>query len=211
MSDSTGCRLYLVTPPQLDDPNAFATSLREVIEAGDVACIQLRLKGAGDEEILKTIDLMLPVCEQTDTALILNDRPDLAAKSGCDGVHIGPDDMPYSEARTVMGEDASIGVSCGASRHLAMTLADDGADYVAFGAFFETKTKEDTDEATVELLEIWSQTTNVPAVAIGGITPENCSPLVSAGADFLAVSSGVWNHPDGPESAVRLFSERMAE
>ena len=211
MSDSKGCRLYLVTPPQLDDPDAFATNLREVIEAGDVACIQLRLKGARDEEILKSIDLLLPVCEQTDTALILNDRPDLATKSGCDGVHIGPDDMPYSEARAIMGEDASIGVSCGASRHLAMTLADDGADYVAFGAFFETKTKEDTDTATVELLEIWSQTTNVPAVAIGGITPENCSPLVSAGADFLAVSSGVWNHPNGPKNAVRLFSERMTE
>ena len=182
-----------------------------VIEAGDVACVQLRLKGSNDDQVLKTVDLLLTICEQTDTALILNDRPDLAAKSGCDGVHIGPEDMPYSEARAIMGDEAAIGVSCGASRHLAMTLADKGADYVAFGAFFETQTKENTSTATTELLEIWSQTTNVPVVAIGGITPENCGPLVTAGADFLAVSAGVWNHPDGPKTAVRLFSERMAE
>ncbi len=211
MSDAEGCRLYLITPPQLDAPEDFAKKLPAVIEAGDVACVQLRLKGSNDDQVLKTVDLLLTICEQTDTALILNDRPDLAAKSGCDGVHIGPEDMPYSEARAIMGDEAAIGVSCGASRHLAMTLADKGADYVAFGAFFETQTKENTSTATTELLEIWSQTTNVPVVAIGGITPENCGPLVTAGADFLAVSAGVWNHPDGPKTAVRLFSERMAE
>lgn len=211
MSDSTNCRLYLITPPQLDDPKDFATKLPKVVEAGDVACVQLRLKGANDDEILRCVDLLLPVCVQTDTALILNDRPDLAAKSGCDGVHIGPEDTPFAEARTIMGDDASIGVSCGGSRHLAMKLADEGADYVAFGAFFETTTKENTDLANIEVLEIWSQTTTVPAVAIGGITPDNCGPIISAGADFLAVSSGVWHHPDGPQSAVRLFSERMAE
>lgn len=211
MSDAEGCRLYLITPPQLDAPEDFAKKLPAVIEAGDVACVQLRLKGSNDDQVLKTVDLLLTICEQTDTALILNDRPDLAAKSGCDGVHIGPEDMPYSEARAIMGDEAAIGVSCGASRHLAMTIADKGADYVAFGAFFETQTKENTSTATTELLEIWSQTTNVPVVAIGGITPENCGPLVTAGADFLAVSAGVWNHPDGPKTAVRLFSERMAE
>ncbi len=211
MSDTEDCRLYLITPPQLDAPEDFAKKLPAVIEARDVACIQLRLKGSNDDQVLKTVDLLLPICEQTNTALILNDRPDLAAKSGCDGVHIGPEDMPYSEARAIMGDEAAIGVSCGASRHLAMTLADKGADYVAFGAFFETQTKENTSTATTELLEIWSQTTNVPVVAIGGITPENCGPLVTAGADFLAVSAGVWNHPDGPKTAVRLFSERMAE
>jgi thiamine-phosphate pyrophosphorylase len=211
VSDAEGCRLYLITPPQLDAPEDFAKKLPAVIEAGDVACVQLRLKGSNDDQVLKTVDLLLTICEQTDTALILNDRPDLAAKSGCDGVHIGPEDMPYSEARAIMGDEAAIGVSCGASRHLAMTLADKGADYVAFGAFFETQTKENTSTATTELLEIWSQTTNVPVVAIGGITPENCGPLVTAGADFLAVSAGVWNHPDGPKTAVRLFSERMAE
>lgn len=211
MSDTEDCRLYLITPPQLDAPEDFAKKLPAVIEAGDVACVQLRLKGSNDDQVLKTVDLLLTICEQTDTALILNDRPDLAAKSGCDGVHIGPEDMPYSEARAIMGDEAAIGVSCGASRHLAMTIADKGADYVAFGAFFETQTKENTSTATTELLEIWSQTTNVPVVAIGGITPENCGPLVTAGADFLAVSAGVWNHPDGPKTAVRLFSERMAE
>lgn len=210
MSGSEPCRLYLISPPNLDDAAHFASNLPSILGAGDVACLQLRLKKANDEEILQAIGSILPVCEQADVALILNDRPDLAAKSGCDGVHIGTKDMPYEDARAIVGEDASVGVTCGSSRHLAMTLADAGADYVAFGAFFPSSTKTDTEKATLDLLEVWSQTTNVPCVAIGGITPENCKPIINAGADFLAVSSAVWNHSDGPESAVRLFTEHMA-
>ncbi len=210
MSNSEPCRLYLITPPELDDAALFASNLPNIFAAGDVACLQLRLKTSSDEEILQAIGFLQPVCEQADVALILNDRPDLAAKSGCDGVHIGVEDMPYEDARATVGEDAAVGVSCAASRHLAMTLADAGADYVAFGAFFPSPTKSDTESASLDLLEIWSQTTNVPCVAIGGITPDNCTPIIKAGADFLAVSSAVWNHPDGPETAVRLFTERMA-
>lgn len=209
MSDIGRCRLYLITPPRIDDPGSFATGLEPVLNAGDVACIQLRLKNVSDEDVVRAIEALKPICERTETALILNDRPDIAAKTGCDGVHVGAEDAPYAEARAIMGDDAAVGVTCGASRHLAMTLAEAGADYVAFGAFFPTTTKLETESATVELIEIWVQTTTVPCVAIGGITPENCGPLVAARADFLAVSSAVWDHPDGPETAVRLFSERM--
>ncbi len=210
MSQPVRCRLYLVTPPKLDDLNEFTASLPRVFEAGDVACLQLRLKNVGDDEIQRAISALLPICAEAEIALILNDRADLAAETGCDGVHIGPEDMSYAEARKLVGDDATVGVSCKSSRHLAMGMAEDGADYVAFGAFFPSATKENTEPASIEVLEVWAETTNVPCVAIGGITVDNCAPLVAAGADFLAVSAGVWGHPDGPSTAVRLFSERMA-
>ena len=210
MSEALSCRLYLITPPQLDDPIAFAAALPPVIEAGDVACLQVRLKNVDDTLIRQTVDALLPICTTHDVALILNDRPDLAFETGCDGVHIGPDDMPYEDARRIVGNDATVGVSCQASRHVAMKLADAGADYVAFGAFFPSQTKADTETAPLDELEIWSETTNVPWVAIGGITPDNCRPLIEAGADFLAVSSGIWAYPEGPATAACLFREQMS-
>lgn len=209
MSDPDGCQLYLISPPVLTVLNGFENNLKSVLEPDFVACLQLRLKGVEDDQIRAAATRLLPICEQTDTALILNDRPDLAAELGCDGVHIGPEDMSYGAARQLMGPEAVIGVSCQSSRDLAMSLAAEGADYVAFGAFFPTQTKEGTETATPEILEIWSEMTTVPCVAIGGITPENCRPLVEAGADFLAACSAVWSHPDGPQTAIRLFSERL--
>ena len=109
-----------------------------------------------------------------------------------------------------MGGRAMIGVTCHASRHLAMEAAEAGADYVAFGAFFPTGTKDAKARAPLEILEWWQDIALTPCVAIGGITPENCGPLVEAGADFLAVIGSVWNHPDGPAAAVRAFERAMA-
>jgi thiamine-phosphate pyrophosphorylase len=152
----------------------------------------------------------MPVAQARDVAFILNDRPDLAAELGCDGVHVGPDDMPYAEARRIVGAGAIVGVSCKDSRHRAMTAAEHGADYVAFGAFYPSSTKDVTGELSPEIIEIWSTTTTVPCVAIGGITPDNCAPLIAAGADFLAASGGVWNWPSGPVEAVRAFGRKMA-
>jgi len=153
----------------------------------------------------------MPICHANDVAFILNDRPDLARDLGCDGVHIGPDDMPYKQARSMIGADAMIGVSCKNSRHLAMEFAEQGADYVAFGPFFESTTKnvDDVEPADPEVLNIWAETTNVPCVAIGGITVANCEPLIAAGADFLAVSSGIWNYADGPAAAVKAFNAKF--
>lgn len=209
MSDEPRCRLYLITPdiPDLAD---FARLLDETLDAGDVACVQLRLKGADDETIEAHVKKLMPVCHRHDVAFILNDRPDLAKAFKCDGVHIGADDIPYDEARRIMGPDATVGVTCKDSRHLAMELAEAGADYVAFGAFFPTTTKQDTVPADPEVIEIWSETTTVPCVAIGGITVENCEPLVKAGADFIAVCSGVWKYPQGPAAAVRDFNAVFA-
>ncbi|MGZ5929850.1 MAG: thiamine phosphate synthase [Rhizomicrobium sp.] len=202
MSD---CRLYLISPPHLSPAN-FVIPLREALDGGDVASFQLRLKTVDDDAIRRATDLLRPIVQAAGIAFILNDRPDLAKELGCDGVHIGQEDASYAEARAAMGASGIVGVTCHDSRHLAMEAAEAGADYVAFGAFFPTRTKEPKTQADIELLRWWAQTMVVPCVAIGGITVQNAPALIEAGADFVAVSAGVWEHPDGPEAAVKAFN-----
>lgn len=204
------CRLYLVTPPALE-PAAFVDPLAAALDSGDVGCVQLRLKDVDDDTVRRAVERLRPVVQDRGVAFILNDRPDLAAETGCDGVHIGQSDWPYRRARAAVGKDAIVGVTCHDSRHLAMVAAEDGADYVAFGAFFPTTTKPSEYRPEPDLLAWWSEMMEVPCVAIGGITPDNCAPLVRAGADFLAVVTAVWNHPDGPGAAVRAFNAAIAE
>jgi thiamine-phosphate pyrophosphorylase len=199
------CRLYLITPPKIADLAAFLKALEEALGAGDVAALQVRLKDVADAEIERVTRAVLPVAQAKGVAVILNDRPDLAAKLGCDGVHVGQDDAPYAEARRIVGPNGTVGVTCHDSRHLAMEAAEAGADYVAFGAFFPTSTKDAPTRCDLETLTIWQETMQTPCVAIGGITPENCAPVVRAGADFLAVSAAVWAHPKGPAAAVKAF------
>jgi thiamine-phosphate pyrophosphorylase len=151
-----------------------------------------------------------PIAAARGVALILNDRPDLAAALDCDGVHVGQSDASCAEARRLVGKDRIVGVTCHDSRHLAMEAAEAGADYVAFGAFFPTDTKDAPTRADIEILSIWQESMLIPCVAIGGITVDNCRPLVTAGADFLAVSAGVWKHPDGPAAAVKAFNAEIA-
>ena len=202
-------RLYLITPSALE-PQSFAGKLAEALDAGDVACVQLRLKNANDDAIRRAADILRPVAQQRGAAFLMNDRADLALSCGCDGVHVGPEDTPYAEARALLGPERIVGVTCRDSRHEAIAAAEAGADYIAFGAFFPTKTKEAKARAEPEILRWWSEIMTVPCVAIGGITPENCSPLVKAGADFLAVISAVWDHPQGPAAAVKAFAQAIA-
>jgi thiamine-phosphate pyrophosphorylase len=201
------CRLYLISPERLEHPAIFADELRLALDGGDVAAFQLRLKGVDDEAVARAADTLRPVCQQRGVAFFMNDRPDLAVKLDCDGVHVGQEDMPYAEARRIVGPERQIGVTCKASRDLAMTAGEAGADYVAFGAFFPSSTKTVTNPASLEIIEWWSELFEIPCVAIGGITVENCKPVIAAGADFLAVAGGVWNGKDGPEAAVRAFNE----
>jgi len=205
------CRLYLITPPRIDDLAAFGRTLAETLDAGDVAALQIRLKDVPDEVIAAAVDVLGTIARARDVAVILNDRPDLAARLACDGVHVGQSDASYAEARRMMGPDAMIGVTCHDSRHLAMEAAEAGADYVAFGAFFPTSTKDAATTADPEILSIWQETMAVPCVAIGGITADNAAGLAAAGADFLAVSAGVWNHPAGPAAAVKALNAAIAE
>ena len=208
------CRLYLITPPRLE-PAAFADTFKAALDAGDVACVQLRLKTETEETadaatIRRATEILMPIAQERGVAFLINDRADIAAEMGADGVHVGQDDTPYEEARRFVGPDRIVGVTCHNSMHLAMEAADAGADYVAFGAFFPTGTKAAKTKASPELLRQWSEVTTVPCVAIGGITVENCGTLVEAGADFLAVIGGVWAHPQGPAAAVRAFNEAIS-
>jgi thiamine-phosphate pyrophosphorylase len=204
------CRLYLITPPVLDDLANFGHSLAQALDAGDVAALQVRLKDVSDDIVAAAVDVLTPIAHSRGVAMILNDRPDLAARLGCDGVHVGQDDASCVEARRIMGKHAMVGVTCHNSRHLAMEAAEAGADYVAFGAFFPTATKDASTRAEPEILTIWQESMQIPCVAIGGITAQNARPLAAAGADFLAVSGGVWAHADGPAAAVKALNAEIA-
>ena len=216
MTNAPACRLYLVTPPELD-LDVFAPQLAEALDAGDIACVQVRLKAPGDayktaetDLIRRACDRLRPIAQERGVAFLVNDRPDIAAETGCDGVHIGQKDAAYAEARRIVGKDAIVGVTCHDSRHFAMVAGEQGADYVAFGAFYPTNTKPRLYEPTPEILEWWSEIMEIPCVAIGGITAENCAPLVRAGADFIAVVTAVWNHPDGPGAGVKALNAAIA-
>jgi thiamine-phosphate pyrophosphorylase len=199
------CRLYLLTPPTIE-VTAFAATLERALDGGDMASLQLRLKDVSDDDIRRATEALMPIAQARDVAFILNDRPDLAAELGADGVHIGQEDATYAQARAALGPGKIVGVTCHNSRHLAMDAAEAGADYVAFGAFYATQTKQPKAAAAPEILRWWSELMVVPCVAIGGIIVENAPPLIEAGADFLAVSAGVWQHPQGPAAAVKAFN-----
>lgn len=199
------CRVYLITPPKFD-PAPFAKLMQAALDADDVAAVQLRLKDVSDDEWKRAIDALRPVCQARDVAFLLNDRADLVKPFGCDGVHVGQDDMPAVQARKLIGPDLTLGVTCKGSRDLAMQAGEDGADYVAFGAFFPSNTKDVTNQVDPEVLAWWHEMMELPSCAIGGITPGNCGPLVRAGTDFLAVVGCVWNHPDGAAAGVKALN-----
>jgi len=157
------------------------------------------------------IDVIAPIAQARGVAVIMNDRPDLAARFDCDGVHIGQSDGTLAEARRIVGKERMVGVTCHDSRHLAMEAAEGGADYVAFGPGRAPEVAELTTRAEPEILSIWQETMEIPCVAIGGITADNAQGLAAAGADFLAVSAGVWNHPQGPEAAVKALNAAIAQ
>lgn len=206
MSDT---RLYLITPSSFE-LSEFAGNLAEALEGGDVASVQLRMKESYDEDIIEAAKALIPICHAKDVAFIINDRADIAKNVGADGVHIGQEDMTLKEARDIVGEDRIIGVTCKDSKHLSMTAGEQGADYVAFGAFYPTTTKSTTTIASPETLSWWQDLFEIPCVAIGGINAENAGALAKAGADFVAVCSGVWDHRDGPGAAVAAINKAIS-
>lgn len=202
------CQIYLITPPEITDMDAFLKDLDAALSAAPVACLQIRLKTLTEDlDIIHAADRIVPICKQYGTMVVMNDRPDIVEACGADGAHIGQEDMDYFDAREVLGEEAIIGVTCHNSRELAFQAAYAGADYVAFGAFFDTPTKDAKTRAELEMLTWWQEAVEIPCVAIGGINPNNAQAVITAGADFIAVSSGVWNWPDGPAASVKRLSE----
>ena len=203
--DREPCKLYLISP--LDVGGPFPGRLARALDAGGadnpVAAFQFRLKGVDQHEAARLAAPLQEICAAHDVTFIVNDSIGLAKRIGADGVHLGQEDGTVAEARQALGREAQIGVTCHGSRHLAMEAGDAGADYVAFGAFFPTMTKDVSHHAEADVLAWWQGLFEIPCVAIGGITPENCAPLVAAGADFLAVSGAVWNGDE--EAAVQSF------
>lgn len=207
MTDQT-CQLYLISP--LDVGGDFPAQLEAALSAGPVAAFQFRVKDIDQHDAAALAEPLQAICAVHEVAFIVNDSVALAKRLKADGVHLGQGDDDVREAREILGSDAQIGVTCHNSRHLAMEAAEAGADYVAFGAFYPTSTKQVEHVAELDTLQKWSRVTEIPCVAIGGITAENAKPLIEAGADFLAVSSAVWNHPQGPAEAVKAFNALLA-
>lgn len=198
------CQLYLISPPQIGKD--FAEQLKAALDAAPVAAFQLRLKGLDEDAIAVAAEPLQRICADREVAFIINDSAALAKRLGADGVHLGQGDGDVREARALLGPSVQIGVTCHDSRHLAMDAGEAGADYVAFGAFFPSRTKETQHRPDPSILSWWSTLFELPCVAIGGITVANAAPLVRAGADFLAVSSAVWGHAGGPAEGVRAFT-----
>ncbi len=203
-----GCRLYLISPPAID-LDVFARELTAALGAGDVACFQLRLPGADDPALERAIATLAPIAQARDVAFLVDGRPDLALKHGCDGVHVAFDDG-LQALRKKLGPDMILGVGCGSSSHAAMEAGEAGADYVSFGPFFDSANAAAEERPEIDMLRNWALTMTVPAVAIGGVTVENCADLVRAGADFLAVLGGVWGRSGGAPAAVAAFNSAIA-
>ena len=208
MTQKISTQLYLISP--LDVSGGFPERLERALDEGEglITAFQFRVKGMDQHEAAALAEPLQQICADREVAFIVNDSIPLAKRLGADGVHLGQGDGDLTEAREELGKDAQIGVTCHASRHLAIEAGEAGADYVAFGAFFDSATKQTEHRADLNLLEWWSAMVEIPCVAIGGITPSNCRPLVDAGADFLAVSGAVWS---GDEvAAVKAFKEQIS-
>ncbi|MEP1231123.1 MAG: thiamine phosphate synthase [Litorimonas sp.] len=217
MSDpNTACQIYLLTPPVIDDIGTFCAQLKSALATGHVSVLQIRLKETNgdtldDSALIQAAKPIVDICKAAGVSVVLNDRPDLAAQLGADGAHIGQNDMDYFSSRDVLGGDAILGVTCHNSKELAFAAASAGADYVAFGAFFDTPTKAPKSRAELEILSWWQEAVEIPSVAIGGITVDNAAQIISAGADFIAVCSGVWNYKGGPDTALEQLSQLCLE
>ena len=205
----TPCLLYLISP--LDVGGDFPDRLTAALDAGPVAAFQFRVKGLEQHEAARLAEPLQAICAARDVAFIVNDDVALAKRLDADGVHLGQGDGDPRDARRELGANAQIGVTCHASRHMAMEAGEAGADYVAFGAFYPTTTKAVEHHADPEILEWWQGMFELPCVAIGGITIDNARVLIDAGADFLAVSGAVWAHPDGPAAAVQAFNALLKD
>jgi thiamine-phosphate pyrophosphorylase len=210
MSDPS-CQLYLISP--LDVSGTFPDRLARALDVAEVAAFQFRVKGLAEHDAARLAEPLQRICAGRDGAFIVNDSGGLAKRLGADGVHLGQDDGTVADARARLGREAQIGVTCHASRHLAMEAGEAGADYVAFGAFFPSSTKDTRHVAEADLLQWWSSLFELPCVAIGGITVHNCTPLVKAGADFLAVSNAVWGGDEvaGIQALTAAISAALAE
>ncbi len=206
------CGFYLVTPLGLTNGSialdAFVQSFAAVLDAAPIDAVLLRAGSTEgslpDDSLKQQIALLLPQAHARGAPLVLEGRADLAASEGCDGVHLVADKRKITAVRRALGTDAIVGAAAGHSRHEGMEAGEAGADYIAFGLFDPAP-----EPPAVELLEWWQEMMEPPCVALGGVTLENAAALAAAGADFLALRNALWNHPQGPAKAAKLFLKAL--
>lgn len=194
--------LYLITPDETDT-DRLLQRVDAVLASGTL--LQYRNKSAAPALRRAQVEALLPLCRRHGVPLIVNDDWRLAQATGTDGAHLGRDDGTLRQARAALPADAILGASCYDSMDLARNAVDAGASYVAFGAFFPSPTKPGARRASTQLLRD-AASLNIPKVAIGGIRPENVPSLIAAGADLVAVISGIFDAPD-PAAAARAYRD----
>jgi len=193
--------LYAVTRQRYPDLRRLGREVQAALEGG-AAMIQFRDKSNDPEWRLDAARHLKALCEASNTVLIINDDAQLARAAGADGVHLGREDASIAVARNQAGEKLIVGVSCYNDPVQAARAAAGGADYLAFGSMFPSSTKPGAARCTLETLSRMRHL-GLPLVAIGGISPENGAPVIGAGADFLAVISGVFEATDIRQAAER--------
>jgi thiamine-phosphate pyrophosphorylase len=194
-------KLYLISPPKIELAS-FLVELEEALKTQKVSVFQLRLKDIKEKELIKNSQAIMRLCNEYNIPFILNDDFDLALRLGAEGVHLGSDDGSIKHAKDNSPEGFIIGASCYDSKDAVMKAAEDGASYVALGAFFQSNTKQSKGKPTLELLKWCDYFINTPIVCIGGINSDNYKPLIDNGADFIAVISYIWDHKIGVKTAI---------
>jgi thiamine-phosphate pyrophosphorylase len=195
-------KIYLISPPKIDNLQEFYQTLGDILQTKLVPVFQLRLKNYNENEVEEIALKTKEICDKNNCLFIINDFVDLALKIKAQGVHVGADDGNIKEIREKSPKNFVIGASCYDSKDLAVKADEDGADYVSFGAFFETKTKKSKGKPQPELITWCSELMSLPIVTIGGINDDNCKILQKSGADFIAVISYVWNYEGGAVKAI---------
>ena len=197
--------LYAITDSDLAKKNDLLSQVEAAL-IGGVRILQYRDKSNNQTRRVAEASALLQLCKRYEIPLIINDDIQLAAEVGADGVHLGRSDVAISEARALLGTQATIGISCYNDLDRAQAAEQAGADYVTFGRFFSSATKPDAVAAEIDLLIQARQKISLPLVAIGGITPENGGQLIEAGADMLAVIQGIFAQPD-----IRSATEQLQQ
>lgn len=199
-------KIYLISEEKFELKD-FSSRLQKALRTNMVKVFQLRTKNQEKKEIIKNIAELKKICHDNNCLFILNDNLKLAIDTECDGAHLGLEDGSFS--RKSLPKNFIIGTSCYDSRDLALTSVENGADYVSFGTFFQSKTKNSKGKPSTEILKWASEMLDVQICAIGGINDQNCQELVKSGADLLCVISYIWQNEKGEEYAIKKLYEAI--
>ena len=197
--------IYLISPQTINGAK-FYNKLHQVLKTNKVRYFQLRLKKTSTSNLLKISKKIKKIARKNNVKFLINDKPLIAKMVGADGCHIGQKDMNFISSRKILGKNKIIGMTCHNSKKLALRAKKYGANYVAFGSFFESSTKKSAFKANLAILRWAKKKINIPTVAIGGINSSNYKKILSSGASFIACSSYIWNNKKlNPAAAINKF------